>query len=242
MHNPFDLDKSDSQIILDSLSGKDSMNNLTDSIYKSLGLKENITQNKSSNLKPSSTSSRNQQNPSIQSDNFDYKDYQDFDYEDNSHGSLINTQREELRRLEKEEEEKNKKIKLEQELKLQKEKEERIAQEKKLEEEKIIANMKLFKRKQLPVEPSSTDPESTYIIFRHPDGVNRSERRFFKNDSIKDLYNFVECLENVGFKNNEGKFELIQTFPFAVFSDMQKTIGQEKLFPNAVVQIKEKDQ
>jgi hypothetical protein len=241
MYNPFDLDKSDPQIILDSLSGKDSMNNLTDSIYKALGLKENFNLNKPM-TQPSRTSPRNQQIPSNQSDYYDYKDYQDYDYEDSSHGSLINKQREELRRLEKEEEEKNKKLKLEQEIKLQKEKEDRLAHEKKLEEERLLASMKLVKRKQLPVEPPATEPNSTHILFRFPDGVNRSERRFFKNDTVKDLYNYVESLENVEFNNHEGKFELVQTFPFAIFSDMQKTLVDEKLFPNAVVQIREKDQ
>jgi hypothetical protein len=34
-------------------------------------------------------------------------------------------------------------------------------------------------------------------------------------------------------------FQLIQTFPFAVFENKDKTLLEEKLYPNAVVQIRE---
>ena len=38
-------------------------------------------------------------------------------------------------------------------------------------------------------------------------------------------------------ENNE--FDLITPFPIKVFNDMDKTLEEEKLFPNAVLQIRE---
>jgi hypothetical protein len=35
------------------------------------------------------------------------------------------------------------------------------------------------------------------------------------------------------------KYELIQPFPFVAYRDMNKTLEEEKLFPNAILQIKE---
>lgn len=35
------------------------------------------------------------------------------------------------------------------------------------------------------------------------------------------------------------KYELIQPFPFKLYSDCEKTLEEEKLFPNAVLQIRE---
>jgi len=35
------------------------------------------------------------------------------------------------------------------------------------------------------------------------------------------------------------KYELIQPFPFKLYSDFTKMLEEEKLFPNAVLQIRE---
>lgn len=35
------------------------------------------------------------------------------------------------------------------------------------------------------------------------------------------------------------KYELIQPFPFKLYNEMDKTLEDEKLFPNAVLQIRE---
>lgn len=146
-----------------------------------------------------------------------------------------------MQRLEQEENDKRRRIKFEAELRKQKEKEEKELLLKKQEEQERTRNMKLYKFKQLPVEPPADDKTSTHILFRFPDGIQRVERRFFKKDSIRDLYNYIESLEDAHF-NHEGKFELIQTFPFVLFNDMDKTLEEEKLFPNAVIQIREKEE
>lgn len=52
------------------------------------------------------------------------------------------------------------------------------------------------------------------------------------------MYDLVESLEQNIFEDTEV-FDIIQTFPFKVFSDKDKTIQEEKLFPNAVLQIRE---
>jgi UBX domain len=54
------------------------------------------------------------------------------------------------------------------------------------------------------------------------------------------LYDLVESLEEKIFEETE-EFDIIQTFPYKVFSDREKTLEEEKLFPNALLQIREKD-
>ncbi len=54
------------------------------------------------------------------------------------------------------------------------------------------------------------------------------------------MYDLVESLEQNIFEETE-EFDIIQTFPFKVFADKDKTIEEEKLFPNAVLQIREKE-
>ncbi len=233
LYNPFNLEKRDENIIIDTLQGAQNLNKLPETIYKSLSNKENTRFSPSNNVINKNT----KENKYPEQDYY----YGDYDFEDDSHGSLINKQKEELSRLEREEEEKNRKLILDKQLKIQKEKEEKELEDRKLKEETQRKNILLYKKRNLPVEPVSTDPNSTHILFRYPDDSGRrSERRFYKQDTIKDLYNFVESLEDVEF-NKEGKFELIQTFPFAVFTDKEKTLEEEKLFPNAVLQIREKN-
>ena len=48
----------------------------------------------------------------------------------------------------------------------------------------------------------------------------------------------VESIEEKIFEENEV-FDIIQTFPMKVFSDKNKTLEEEKLFPNALLQIRE---
>jgi hypothetical protein len=224
MYNPHNLNTKDSNIIIDKLEGVDNLDKLHDSIYKNLSNKDNIDSNK--NLK-----------------NTDYTDYMDYEDDDSvdSNAKIIKAQQEEMRRLEREEDDKKRRIKFEEELRKQKEKEEHDLFLKRQEEEKRIHNMKLYMRKQLPVEPPTTEPSATHILFRFPDGINRAERRFFKQDKIQDLYNYIISLDDASFNNHEGKFDLIQTFPFVAFTEKDRTLEEEKLFPNAVIQIREKE-
>jgi len=54
------------------------------------------------------------------------------------------------------------------------------------------------------------------------------------------LYDLVESLDENIFEEND-EFDIIQLFPFKVFSDKEKTLEEEKLFPNAMLQIREKE-
>jgi hypothetical protein len=92
--------------------------------------------------------------------------------------SLIEQQKQEIEYLERLENEKK-----------QREIEERIKAEKELEEQKRKElereSLKMQKLNSLPPEPETENPDSTFIIFRYPDGYRRAERRFLKSDPIK---------------------------------------------------------
>jgi hypothetical protein len=238
MYNPRNLNENNPSIVLEKLEEHFHEDSLITTIYKLLTNKDSIE--KGTYVQGIRSSGNIQDNQNIPS-GYDYKDYQyDFEEEDDSHSSIIRKQNEEMRRLEQEEEEKKRRIKLEEEKRRQKEKEEKEMLRKKQEEQQRSRTMKLFKLKQLPVEPTADDKNSTHILFRCPDGIHRIERRFNKKDTVGDMYNFIESLDDVSF-NQEGKFELIQPFPFALFNDKEKTLEEEKLYPNAVVQIREKE-
>jgi hypothetical protein len=161
------------------------------------------------------------------------KDYEEDD-DETSHAKVIERQQAELKRLEEEENQKVMKQKHDEEMRKKKEKEELIKKEKDRQQELNKHHMKLFMKQSLPVEPLATDPASTLIVFRLPSG-HKAERRFNKKDSIDDLYNYISSLE----EEHLTKFDLIQTFPFVIFVDRQKTLEEEKLFPNAVLQVRE---
>lgn len=94
----------------------------------------------------------------------------------------------------------------------------------------------------LPEEPSQDDPNSTSIVFRYPDGEKRVERRFLKTNKVQTLYDFVFSLgKEIYTEPDYSKFSLIQPFPFKTYDNMDKTLEEETLFPNAVLQIKEEE-
>ena len=129
--------------------------------------------------------------------------------------------------MKKLEEKKRKEKELEEE-RLRKEKEEQI---------KIESEMK---KQILPPEPDKDDPNKATILFRYPDGNKTVERRFLKNEKIKLLYFFIESLgAEIYTEEDSTSFELIQTFPFKKYDNKEKTIEEEGLFPNAVLQRKE---
>jgi hypothetical protein len=76
------------------------------------------------------------------------------------------------------------------------------------------------------------------IVFRYPDGETRVERRFLKVDKIEMLYDFVDSLGTEIFEES-NEYDLIVPFPFKAMSDKNRTIFEEGLFPNAVLQIRE---
>ncbi len=67
--------------------------------------------------------------------------------------------------------------------------------------------------------------------------VHRVERRINRKNTIGDMYNVMKSLDDVSF-NHDERFDLIQAFPFASFNDKSKTLEEQKLFPNAVVHIR----
>lgn len=146
---------------------------------------------------------------------------------------IIEEQKNELRNLELMEQ---KRIRQEKERMLKEKKEE---EEKMLKQKEIETKAEDAKSKLLP-EPEKDDPNSTLIIFRFPDGERREERRFLKSHTIKNLYDFVLSFGSEIYTEPENNhFILVQTFPYKAYEDMNKTLEEEKLFPNAVLQIKE---
>ena len=125
-----------------------------------------------------------------------------------------------------------------------KKEEKKIEEEKKRIEEEIKNQQKRIEilKKNLPPEPDDSNPDKCTILFRYPNGSSNIERKFLKNDKISLLYDFVDTLgRDIYTENHYFKFELIQTFPFKRYDNKEKTLEEEGLFPNAMLQIKEID-
>ena len=89
-------------------------------------------------------------------------------------------------------------------------------------------------------EPDQDNPDCCTICFRYPDGEKTKIRRFLKNDKIKELYDYVKSLGNeIYTEEGNGIFSLYQPFPPKKYDNMENTLDNEGLFPNAVIQIKE---
>ena len=148
-----------------------------------------------------------------------------------SAGDIIAQQKRDLEELERMENEKK-----------EREKKEELEKKKKEEElRKLNEKIELIK-KNLPEEPDDSNPDKTIIVFRYPDGEKNIERKFLKTHTIQILYDFVESLgREIYTEENLNKFILIQTFPFKKYEDKEKTLEEEGLYPNSVIQIKEID-
>ena len=150
-----------------------------------------------------------------------------------SNADIIAAQKREMEELERQENEK----KLEEQRKKEKELEE-VRKRKEIEEQLKIESE--IKKQTLPPEPDENDPNKTTIVFRYPDGSQSKERRFLKTDKVQLLYFFIESLGREIYTEDEAtSFDLIQPFPFKVYNEKEKTLEEERLFPNAVLQIKE---
>ncbi len=89
-------------------------------------------------------------------------------------------------------------------------------------------------------EPDKDNPDCCTICFRYPDGDKRRDRRFLKTDKIKILYEYITSLGNeIYTEDGNGVFSLYQPFPPKKYDNMESTLENEGLFPNAVIQIKE---
>ena len=150
-----------------------------------------------------------------------------------SNGDIIAKQKNDLAELERQVQKKEKE---ERERKLKEEQEKKLLEEKKNQYLKQIEEVK----KKIKPEPNQNDPNSTLIVLRYPNGEQRVERRFLKTDVIEDIYNFVTSLGREIYTENEiNGFSIVQPFPPKVFSEMNKTLEEEGLVPNAILQIKE---
>ena len=123
-----------------------------------------------------------------------------------------------------------------------------MEEQKKIEEEKKKIEEEIKKKEEkskiikqnFPKEPDDSNPDKCMIVFRFPDGNKNVERKFLKNDKIQLLYDFIETLgRDIYTENDNNKFELIQTFPFKKYDNYNKTLEEEGLFPNSMLQIKE---
>jgi len=150
-----------------------------------------------------------------------------------SDGEVLQKQRNEMEELEKQVQIKEEEIKREK-IRQQKEK---LAEEKKLKE--IEKKAKEAKAKILE-EPPEGNPDVTTICFRYPDGEKNKNRRFLKSHKIQNLYDYVTSLGNEIYseEGNNG-FSLYQPFPPKKYTNMENSLEQEGLFPNAVIQIRE---
>ena len=129
-------------------------------------------------------------------------------------------------------------------MKKKKKEEKKIEEEKKRIEEEIKNQQKRIEilKKNLPPEPDDSNPDKCTILFRYPNGSTNVERKFLKNDKIQLLYDYVNTLgRDIYTENTYLNFELIQTFPFKRYDNKEKTLEEEGLFPNAMLQIKEID-
>ena len=120
---------------------------------------------------------------------------------------------------------------------------EKMEEKKNLEKKKILEEKEESKKiaENLKPEPNDDNPDKCVILFRFPDGEKSVQRKFLKNDKIKDLYDFVKSLGRDIFMEEENhQFSLLQSFPYKLFDEIQDhTLEQEGLFPNSVLQIKE---
>ena len=120
--------------------------------------------------------------------------------------------------------------------------EEQITKEKQEQEniEKEIENKKNDALKKIVEEPDKENPEATTICFRYPDGEKTINRRFLKSHKIQNLYDYVASLgEEIYTEKQYQNFSLHQPFPPKKYDNMEFTLEQEGLYPNALVQIKE---
>ncbi len=141
-------------------------------------------------------------------------------------GEILNQQRFEMEELER-------KVRLKNE-KINKEKKEQESIEKEIETKAKEALTKLLE------EPDVNNPDVTTICFRYPDGERTKNRRFLKSYKIQNLYDYVTSLGKDIYTENQNKnFSLYQPFPPKKYDNLENTLEQEGLFPNALIQIRE---
>ena len=141
-------------------------------------------------------------------------------------GEILQRQKKEMEELEKNAQ------KMDENIKMENNKKKEILENIEKEAEKL--------KKKFEIEPDKDNPDCCTISFRFPDGDKRQDRRFLKNNKVKDLYDYVKSLGNeIYTEEGNGVFSLYQPFPPKKYENMENTLENEGLFPNAVIQIKE---
>ena len=153
-----------------------------------------------------------------------------------SDGEIMAKREREIRELEKQQEEKMRK---------EEEEKRRIIEEenkKKEREENYIKEAEKSKIL-LPPEPEENNPNCCKVILRYPDGDKTMERRFLKNEKVIHLYLFVKSKGREIFTEEENNdFDLIFGFPPKNLENTKnKTFEEEGMFPNAIINIREKE-
>ena len=153
-----------------------------------------------------------------------------------SDGQILEKREKEMRELERQQEEKEKK--------------EEEEKKKKIEEENILKNNNKkyedeanFAKMFLSEEPKGNDNNICHIIFRFPDGEKSIERKFYKTDKVAILYDYIKSIGREIFTEPDSTdFDILcLCFPPKNLEDSKnRTLEEEKLFPNSVLQIKEK--
>ena len=98
---------------------------------------------------------------------------------------------------------------------------------------KTIIKVNQYKNNTIIPEPRNTYSNANHIcklLFKFPDG-KIIERNFLKNDTIENLYKFIQV------SNVDYDFNLVQLYPYKIFKDMKKTLEEEDLYPSSVIQI-----
>ena len=91
----------------------------------------------------------------------------------------------------------------------------------------------------LPEEPDATDPNACHLIFRLPGSGERVSHRFLKDQTIDVLYMYIDSL-HIQFEHS-SKFVILQSMPRKEYRDRVRTLGEEGLYPRAVLMVKEDD-
>jgi len=88
-------------------------------------------------------------------------------------------------------------------------------------------------RASLPSEPETGDGISNLVV-RLTDG-SRLQRRFKKTDTLKIVFDYVECNQEY-----DGEFDLVTNFPRKIFTDRSLSLEEAGLYPHASLFVQEK--
>jgi FAS-associated factor 2 len=125
--------------------------------------------------------------------------------------------------IQKEKEKEERRLRADEEDKRRKEQE--IKDEKKRYQEMRIATLR----------PEPTSGDLTKIVFRLPDG-SRSERKFLAEDTLEELYHFIDTQE---LHIESDNYVLCSNYPRKVFADRSSSVKDAGLFPNGMVIVEE---